>query len=259
MERGTPEDALLVVLSRLEPCEAGQLSNHTDLGQDQAMTAATALVETGRAIVLGEGELGPNSLLYTADGLAALSARARETVAAFHQRHPLRRGIPKEELRSRLGLEARGRAFDAILTTWAKAGELREASGLVADPKHQPQPTNAQQAAAESFLQALRANPYAPTERLPDSELLAYLEEQGRIVRVEENIAFAREAYDEMTARIVEHLREKGTITLAQVRDMFGASRKYAKALLEHLDEQRITRRVGDERVLRRPDVSLQQ
>jgi selenocysteine-specific elongation factor len=55
-----------------------------------------------------------------------------------------------------------------------------------------------------------------------------------------------------MTARIVGHLREKGTITLARVRDMFGTSRKYAQALLEHLDQQRITRRVGDERVLRR-------
>jgi selenocysteine-specific elongation factor len=70
---------------------------------------------------------------------------------------------------------------------------------------------------------------------------------------VGDNIAFAREAYEEMTARIVAHLKAQGTITLAQVRDMFATSRKYAQALLEYLDEQRITRRVGDERVLRRP------
>jgi len=71
-------------------------------------------------------------------------------------------------------------------------------------------------------------------------------------VRVDDGIAFARQAYDEMTARIVEHLRAHGTVTLAQVRDMFSTSRKYAQAFLEHLDEQRITRRVGDERVLRK-------
>jgi selenocysteine-specific elongation factor len=69
---------------------------------------------------------------------------------------------------------------------------------------------------------------------------------------VDDNIAFATEVYEEMASRIVEHLKTEGSITLAQVRDMFATSRKYAQALLEYLDEQRITRRVGDERVLRR-------
>jgi selenocysteine-specific elongation factor len=260
MERGSPEEVLLVALSRLEPCEAGQLSGHTDLTPDQAMTAAAALVESGRAVALGEGKLGPSSLLYTAEGFAGLTARARETVGAFHKRHPLRAGIPKEELRSRLGLEASGRPFDAVLAAWVRTGEFRETAAFLADPGHQPRLTTAQQATVERFLQALKASPYAPPkESLPDSDLLSYLEEEGQIVRVDERTAFARDAYDEMTARIVEHLQEKGTVTLAQVRDMFGTSRRYAQAVLEHLDQQRITRRVGDERVLRRPEVSPQQ
>jgi selenocysteine-specific elongation factor len=54
-----------------------------------------------------------------------------------------------------------------------------------------------------------------------------------------------------MVDRIVAHLQANGTITLAQVRDLFGTSRKYAQVLLEHMDEERLTRRVGDERVLR--------
>jgi selenocysteine-specific elongation factor len=57
-----------------------------------------------------------------------------------------------------------------------------------------------------------------------------------------------------MVERIVQHLRQHETVTLAQVRDMFGASRKYAQAILEHLDERRTTRRVGDERVLMKRD-----
>jgi len=51
--------------------------------------------------------------------------------------------------------------------------------------------------------------------------------------------------------RVVEHIKSQGTLTVAEVRDLFQTSRKYAKALMEHLDGQRITRRVGDERVLR--------
>jgi selenocysteine-specific elongation factor len=54
-----------------------------------------------------------------------------------------------------------------------------------------------------------------------------------------------------MVNRIRAHLQAQGKITVAQVRDLFGTSRKYALGLMEHLDAQGITRRVGDERVLR--------
>ena len=54
-----------------------------------------------------------------------------------------------------------------------------------------------------------------------------------------------------MAARIVAHLNERGSVTVADARDLFGASRKYVLPLLEYLDQQRVTRRVGDERVLR--------
>ena len=66
-----------------------------------------------------------------------------------------------------------------------------------------------------------------------------------------DGVAFGADAYREMVERIVAHLRGSGSITLAQVRDLLGTSRKYAQALLEHMDEEHITRRVGDERVLR--------
>jgi selenocysteine-specific elongation factor len=54
-----------------------------------------------------------------------------------------------------------------------------------------------------------------------------------------------------MVQRVISHIKARGKITVAEVRDMFHTSRKYALALMEHLDEQKITRRIGDERVLR--------
>jgi selenocysteine-specific elongation factor len=53
-----------------------------------------------------------------------------------------------------------------------------------------------------------------------------------------------------MVKKIVAHIKAKGKITLAETRDLFNNSRKYAQALLEHLDQEKVTRRVGDERVL---------
>jgi selenocysteine-specific elongation factor len=103
-----------------------------------------------------------------------------------------------------------------------------------------------------AFLSSLRESPFSPpTGVAPDADIVAHLEESGEIVRAGDGIIFAADAYGEMVSRIERHLEAKGTITLAQVRDMFGTSRKYAQALLEHLDARRITRRVGDERVLR--------
>jgi selenocysteine-specific elongation factor len=81
--------------------------------------------------------------------------------------------------------------------------------------------------------------------------LLNFLIEQGKAVRVSDDTVFAASAYEEMVAGITEYIKSHGRITVAEVRDLFKTSRKYALALMEHLDAQKITRRVGDERVLR--------
>jgi selenocysteine-specific elongation factor len=83
-----------------------------------------------------------------------------------------------------------------------------------------------------------------------DVELLAYLQDAGQVVSVGGGVTFAAGAYQEMTDRVTSHLRRERTITLAQTRDLFATTRKYAQALLEHLDRTHVTERVGDMRVL---------
>jgi selenocysteine-specific elongation factor len=63
-------------------------------------------------------------------------------------------------------------------------------------------------------------------------------------------VLFLRETYDEAVSKIVAYLREHETLTAAEARDLLGTTRKYVLPLLEHLDERRITRRLGDQRVL---------
>jgi selenocysteine-specific elongation factor len=87
-------------------------------------------------------------------------------------------------------------------------------------------------------------------ERAVGEDVLAALIEDGTLVRVRENILFHGPAYERMRDGVLEHLQREGAVTVAQVRDMFNTSRKYAIAFMEHLDEVRVTRRVGDERVL---------
>jgi selenocysteine-specific elongation factor len=122
----------------------------------------------------------------------------------------------------------------------------------VRDPRHAAALSPAQQAQIERYLRALEAEPFSPpTDSSLDSELLALLMEEGRVVRVNETVVFAASAYQMMVDRVAAHIRQHGKITVAEGRDLFGTSRKYVLPLLEYLDQQRITRRMGDDRVLR--------
>jgi selenocysteine-specific elongation factor len=113
-----------------------------------------------------------------------------------------------------------------------------------------------QERQVEELLAAFSKNPYTPpsvadSEATVGTEVMNALIQQRRLVQASEDVLFLRDTYEEMVERVIEHIKEKGTITVAQVRDMFAASRRYALALMEHLDERRVTKRVGDERVLR--------
>jgi selenocysteine-specific elongation factor len=83
------------------------------------------------------------------------------------------------------------------------------------------------------------------------SEMVRLLVQRGDIVRVSDDIAFTKDAYDDAVSVVRELIADAGSVTVAQLRDRMGASRRPVLALLEHLDAERVTRRVGDARVLR--------
>ena len=91
--------------------------------------------------------------------------------------------------------------------------------------------------------------------KVEDRQLARFLEEQGRLVRVGDGLAISRDAYDRARAALVTECESAGAITLARLRDLLRTSRKTAQLLLERFDADGITRRNGDERVLRRAAV----
>ncbi len=250
LEKGSPEELVRTAVSRAEPVEVRELLRRVELDIAGAHAALDEMIKRGEVLTLDASPPGTVSLLYTASGFEALTQRAKAMLSPYHRQSPLRPGMPREELRSRLGLAAR--AFEQALARWVRTAEVKDTGGAIGLPEHEPSPDREQKAKAEAFVAELELNPMAPAPRAQLSEdLLSYLESQGRIVRAAESVAFSAEVYRQMVDGIVAHLKEHGTVTLAQVRDMFGTSRKYAQALLEHMDSQHITRRVGDERMLR--------
>ena len=130
-------------------------------------------------------------------------------------------------------------------------GILIEEGAEIRLPSHEIKLSPLQKAKVDAFLKSLNLNPYSPpTDQLPETDLLNLLIEQGKVVKVAPNIIFSSEAYTTMIEKVKSHIVKHGKITLAEVRDLFLTSRKYAQALLEYLDQKKITRRIGDERVL---------
>jgi selenocysteine-specific elongation factor len=104
---------------------------------------------------------------------------------------------------------------------------------------------------AEKLQGDLDASGFVPV-RVEDPELGRYLEREGRLVRVGDGYAVGAAAYDEATRIAVEECERAGSITLARFRDLLGTGRRPAQLLLERFDADGLTRRTGEERVLRR-------
>ena len=175
-------------------------------------------------------------------------------LAAYHRTYPLRMGMPREELKSRIRVESR--YFGPLLDRVAERGIIVAAPTVVRLPAHEVALSSDQQSAVQGALAAFRTNPYAPptlaqAEEMLGAEVLQVLIDEGRLVKVSEDVLFAADAYERMEQRLVDHLREHQQVTVAEVRDLFNTSRRYALSLLEHTDRRRVTKRLGDVRVLR--------
>jgi selenocysteine-specific elongation factor len=158
--------------------------------------------------------------------------------------------MPRQELKSRLRI--RPAYFDELVRKLGETGTVAEERAVIRLPAHDIILSPEQQRRVNDYLAALSREPYSPPSDLViDPELLNVLLQENKVVRVAEGVIFSSLAYEEMVERITGHIKRNGKISVAEVRDLFNTSRKYAVALMEYLDEQRITRRVGNERLLR--------
>ena len=253
LAQGTPAEVLLEALQRRGPTVVRELLEGSGLGE-AASEALEELVTTGEAVVLDvEGAVRSNRLVASRSWWSATTDRLREELAAYHRRYPLRPGMGREALRSTLRLDPR--TFNGLMARAAAEGVLVDEGATVRLPDHEIRFSPEQQRAVDDLLARFRRAPYTPpsvkeSTAAVGEEVLAVLLARGELIQVSPDVLFLSATYEEMVRRIRVHIQQNGSITLAQARDMFHTSRKYAQALLEYLDEQGITRRVGDERVL---------
>jgi selenocysteine-specific elongation factor len=225
------------------------------------------LVEAALSTLLTSGEI----LQMTREPRMFLSKSAFETLrkglleelAAFLEANPLKDGMGKEELKTRLPKRSDGRFFTPLLSALEKDGLVVPDRDIV-----KPGGQVARKSAAGEelsgritvFLQAGGIEP--PTvkeimERFSCDEKtvrdnLAMLVRNGAAVRISSDLFYAAGALDGLREKLVAHLQEKGEITPPEYRELTGLSRKFLIPLLEYFDSEKLTIRVGDKRIPRR-------
>ncbi len=250
LAQGTPAEILLNTLETGGPITAAEAAKQSELNPAAVETLAAELIELGQVIPLGSG---PGRLLLARARWTALLETAEKHLTAYHQTNPLKAGMSREELKSRL--KQSPKAFSGWMERAVEAGRLADEGVSVRLPSHQVRLSAGQQAAVDSLLRRFRSDPFN-TPSVKDcatavgDDVLNVLVGRGELVQVSADVIFLSDTVRQAEQRVRQFAGQNGSITVAQARDLFQSSRKYILSLLEYFDQQGITRRVGDERVL---------
>ncbi len=244
---GTPQDLVLQALEGESALSTEQVAQQTGISSDEVAEALATLQVEGSVIPLRDG------LVMARASWERLTQALTNELAAYHQQHPLRFGMPREELRSRLRLGPK--SFSAFAGLAAEQGLVIDQQALTRLPSHEVRFSPAQQAAIDALFAVIEQQPTSPPNvkeayDMVGEEVFQVLVAQGELVQLGADVFFDSTTYAEMVQRVKDAILAQGPITVAQVRDLFGTSRKYVLALLEHLDDIGVTKRIGDERVL---------
>lgn len=258
LERGSREEALASLADAApQGATLAQIVARTGWTEAEARAAAQKLVEGKRLRWIAEQP----AAVASARAVTACAEAIRKAVEEFHRANPLLPGIPKQELRARAG-RARMEIFLAALDDLAKAKAVAVAGDLVQRAGREialaPEEARAKELIEREFAAAGLTVPSfkAVLEKLPveparAQKILQILLREKALVKVTDELMFHATAVVRLRELLAKYRKDRGErLTIPAFKELTGITRKYAIPLLEYLDRERVTRRVGDERVI---------
>jgi selenocysteine-specific elongation factor len=247
LQSGSGDDRIESVLIEARVASRELLREQTGVTQDELERVLDELVDVGKARQIGRAASQYAATSY----VDATERQVKEILRNFHERYPLRAGIPLQDLRGQLDLKRQ--AFTVLLETFEANGSVRVDAAVAADPAFASTLTDAQEAEVSTYVDELRTGGYSPsTDKELPVELLQFIIDRGDIIRLGSGVIYPTPVYDEIESAIKDLSADLGgEISISAVREKFGTSRKYTLAVLENMDSKGLTRRVGDNRFLR--------
>ena len=193
--------------------------------------------------------------------LEKFKTKIAQFLADFHSRNPLIVGVPREELKARFFGKAANSYFTFVLNQMENEDRIQIKGSTVSLQGQQLALNSEQDQAKEHILQMIQKRGLQPPtleellKKLPYDrsqvrDVYYFLLQQGELIRVSENIVLSPGRITFLLSQLKESFPSGRTFTVPEFKDLFGLSRKYAIPFLEFLDRKRITRRIGDKRVV---------
>jgi selenocysteine-specific elongation factor len=258
LSKGTPADIIFQAALSAGAAPVKEIVARSNIELNQANQALHELLNSDKLLLLEDSALNitasSNALVIADSTWDGIFRQIFDEIERFHRENPLRKGMPREELKSRMKLSPR--VFNTVLDRLVNNGTVDESGPLVLKPGHQVIFSQNQLNAVKKMMSTFESTPYAPPsikeiKNVLDDDVYYALVDMGTLIAVSDEVVFRKTEYDRMIAEIRGLLQKQGEITAAQVRDYFNTSRRYVLALLEHLDAIGITVRDGDVRKLK--------
>ncbi len=261
VESGGDQDRirLLVESSLLTGISVQEMVNRSGMSGKRIDAALAPLLSGGTVLQM----VKEPRIFLGKDAFAALKQRLSEELRAYLAENPMQSGISKEELKSRIPKRSDPRFFGPLLAVMEKEEGAISDRDIVRLPGRQAGVARGQ-AELQSLLEEALAKGWGEPPTLKElCAALACSEKQlldhanllcreGRAAKVKGDIFYAPGAVAEIREKLAGYLREKGEITPNDFRELTGLSRKFMIPLLEYFDQERLTIRLGDKRVLRK-------
>ena len=250
LEMGTISDVLVNTIDShgLNLLDLKNLSDKIGMETSIIVNEISALINDG--MILSTDDDVNVAFYFTKNSWDSLVDITTLWLNEYHKEFPLRSGAPKEEIRNRLGMD--GFAFNKVLSLLCKKNIVEENASTISLIGYSPRLSSKQLEVTKAYIDAISKDPFSPsTDVVIESEVLNFLHESGEVVKVADGVTFSAGSYNQMVSSVKEYINKNGDISVGDVRDLFHTSRKYALALVDYLDQQQVTRRVGDVRILR--------
>jgi selenocysteine-specific elongation factor len=217
-----------------------------------------SVIETRLAQALRTGEVvRTGNLFLHKPALEALKGHIASTAADFHKNNPLVAGIGKEELRTQV--DATPEVFETAAAMLVRENKLEVAGELMRLPGRgvamKDEESESKKKIENAFASAGLKVPGLheviaglKVDKVRAQKLVTLLLREKVLIKVSDELVFHRSALEELRRQIAAYKAKSAKIDVANFKEMTGVTRKYAIPLLEYLDRERVTKRVGDVR-----------
>lgn len=248
---GSPDDLLLQAARAVGPADIQTILDSAGLPAAESSSALAQLLESGALVRMSSGR---SELILEKHFKERAVDDILMQLEKFHQAAPLRPGMPRGELKNKLALD--GRLFDALLAELETMQTTSAEQAVVRLAGHSITFDSSQQTLVDELKSAFRQSPYAPpsvkeSRAALGDDLFEALIDLEKVTVVSADVVFWQSDFDEMLVTTRAAFASRGELTVADIRDLFGTTRKYALAFSEYMDQIGITERIGDSRRLK--------